>query len=76
VGRYAARRVTCDALKDGFDKDKVWKAMRAFEEEMFTRAGEKAQETWDNLQMFVQMGAAEKVVDLFKAMMQGGPPGP
>jgi len=65
-----------DALKDGFDKDKVWKAMRAFEEEMFTRAGEKAQETWDNLQMFVQMGAAEKVVDLFKAMMQGGPPGP
>ena len=65
------------ALKDGWDEDKVWKAMRLFEEEMFTRAGGKAQETWDNLQMFFQPGAAKKVADMFKMMMaQGGPPGP
>ena len=63
------------ALKDGSDKDKVWKAMRGFEEEMFTRAGRTAQETWDNLQMFIQPDAAEKVVEMFKTMGQGGPPG-
>ncbi|KAF9782304.1 hypothetical protein BJ322DRAFT_1159993 [Thelephora terrestris] len=57
------------ALKDGWDKDKVRKAMRLFEEEMFTRAGKKAQQTWDNLQMFVQPGAAEKVAKMFKTMM-------
>lgn len=64
-----------DVSKDGLDKNKVWKAMRAFEEEMFTRAGEKAQETWDNLQIFIQPGAAEKVVKMFEAMAEGGPPG-
>ena len=61
-------------LKDGSDKDKVWEAMRAFEEEMFTRAGEKAQQTWDNMQMFSQPDAAEKTVEMFKTMAQGCPP--
>ena len=66
-----------DALKDGLDKNRVWKAMRAFEEEMFMRAKEKAQETWDNLQVFIQPDAAVKVVEMFETMMaQGGPPGP
>ena len=27
------------ALKGGLDRDRVWKAMGEFEEEMFTRAG-------------------------------------
>ena len=65
------------ALEDGWGKDKVWEAMRVFEEDMFTRAGEKAQETWDNIQMFTQPGAAKKTAEWFeKAMGQGGPPGP
>jgi 2-polyprenyl-6-methoxyphenol hydroxylase-like FAD-dependent oxidoreductase len=63
-------------LKDGWDKDKVWTAMRVFEEEMFTRAREKAQETWDNMQMMVQPGAAKAMVAMFEMMAQGGPPGP
>lgn len=49
-----------DALKDGLDKYRVWTAIRVFGEEMFTRAGEKAQETWDNMQMMVQPDAAKK----------------
>ena len=66
-----------DMLKDGWDKDKVWTTMRVFEEEMFTRAGEKAQETWDNMQMMLQPGAAKTMVSMFEMMMaQGGPPGP
>lgn len=69
-------QVLVDALKDGqeggWDKEKVWKAVRAFEEEMFPRAGEKAQETWDNLQLFTQPeGAAQTLADFFNSM---GPP--
>jgi len=45
--------------------------MRAFEEEMFTRAGGKAQKTWDNMQMMFQPGAAKKVT-MFEIMVQGG----
>jgi len=41
--------------------------MRAFEEEMFTRAGGKAQETWDNMLMMFQ-----KKVTMFEIMVQGG----
>ena len=55
-----------DALKAGLDKNRVWKAMRAFEEEMFTRAKEKAQETWDNRQRFIQPGTAVTVVEMFE----------
>ena len=65
-----------NTLKDGLDKDKVWTAMRAFEEEMFTRAGEKAQDTWDNMQMMVQPGAAKKMVEMFETMAAQGAPGP
>ena len=46
------------SLVVGFDKNRVWKAMRAFEEETFTRAKEKAQETRENLQRFIQQGTA------------------
>ena len=64
-----------DTLKDGWNKDKVWTAMRVFEEEMFTRAGEKAQGNWDNTQMLIQPGAAKKMVEMFETMMvQGDPP--
>ena len=64
------------ALKDGWDEDKAWDAIRAFEEEMFTRAGEKAQETWDNMQMLTQPSAAKKAAEKFEKMMaQSGPPG-
>ena len=63
-------------LNGGLEKDKVWEAMREFEEDMFKRAGEMAQETWDNMQMFVRPDAAEKVVGMFETMGQDGPPGP
>jgi 2-polyprenyl-6-methoxyphenol hydroxylase-like FAD-dependent oxidoreductase len=62
-----------DTLKDGWDRDRVWTAIRVFEEEMFTRAGEKAQESCDNMQMLVQPDAA-KMVEMFEMMAQGGPP--
>ena len=64
------------ALKDGLDKDGVWELIRVFEKGMFTRAKGKAQETWDNMQMFVQPDAAKKVVEMFEMMARGGPPGP
>lgn len=65
------------ALEGGWDRDKVWEAMRVFEEEMFTRAGGKAQETWNNMQMRTQPGAAEKAAEKFEKMMaQGSLPGP
>ena len=65
-----------NTLKDGLDKHKVWTVMRAFEEEMFMRAGEKAQDTWDNMQMMVQSGAAKKMVEVFETMAAQGAPGP
>ena len=69
-------RTLVDVLNGDVNKGEVWKAMRTFEEEMFMRAKEKAQETWDNTQMFIQPDAAEKVVQMFKTMMttQGAPP--
>ena len=67
-------RALVDALKDGWDKDNVWTAMRVFEEEMFIRAKEKAQESWDNMQIMVQSDAAKAMVAMFEMMMaQGGP---
>ena len=67
-------RALAGALKDGWDKDRVWNAMRKFEEEMFTRAGEKAQESWDNLQMFFRPDAAKRLTEMFETAGQGGPP--
>jgi hypothetical protein len=50
------------------DKDNVSTVMRGFEEEMFLRAREKAQETWDNMQMMVQPGAAKAMVTMFETI--------
>lgn len=69
-------RTLVDALKDGWGRDKVWRAMRLFEEEMFTRAGGKARQSWGHLQMFTQPDAAKQVAEIFRTLkMQGGPPG-
>ena len=70
------RQSLVGVLKDGStDKDKVWKATGAFEEEIFMRASEKAEEACKHMEMFVQPDAAEKVVTMFETMMaQGSPP--
>ena len=47
------------------------KTTRGFEEEIFTRAGGTAQQTWDNLQIFVPPVAAEKVAAMFNAVVIG-----
>ena len=63
-------------LKDGLDKDRVWKATRRFEEEIFTRAEGTVPQSWDNLQSFAQLDAAETVVSVLNAVVQGAsPPG-
>ncbi|UJR19350.1 hypothetical protein I4U23_022479 [Adineta vaga] len=58
------------------ESGELTKAIHEYEQKMFSRASGFARESASNLDLFISEGdSAEKVANLFKMMMAGGPPG-
>ena len=48
--------------------------VKKYEEDMYVRAAEKAEESWNNLNLFFMDDAPKEFVEAFKKMIQGPPP--
>lgn len=56
------------------DADDLQKAIHNYEQKMFSRAAEAAEESLTNLDLFISPGNASKIAaETFKSMMEGGP---